>query len=129
MFKRLAAMVVAVAFLVCVPYTFFPENPNWYRLDMTAKKGGKVVGGKKAHAAETDFGNAKGFGWQERARMCVALTSEQCTRVVELQTGAGDGGAGAASGDAGTGAGAAGGSGGTGGSGSSGGSGGNGCSR
>ena len=103
--KRLVTMVVMVAFLVGVPYTFFPENPNWYRLDMTAKKGGKVVGKRKAHAAETNFGNPKGFGWQERARVCVALTPEQCTAVVQLQLGGGDGsgaaGAAADSGDAG----------------------------
>lgn len=73
-----------------------------------------------AFAAETDFGNAKGFGWQERARVCVALTEEQCTAVVQLQTGGGDGsGAGASSGDAGAGS--------SGSAGSSGGSGGNGC--
>lgn len=55
-----------------------------------------------AFAAETDFGNAKGFGWQERVRVCVALTEEQCSVVVALQTGGGDGSGAAGTGDSGS---------------------------
>lgn len=60
-----------------------------------------------AFGAETEFGNAKGFGWQERARVCAALTEQQCSDVVALQTGGGDGsGAAGDSGDAGASSGA-----------------------
>lgn len=66
-----------------------------------------------AFAAETDFGNAKGFGWQERARVCSGLSEQQCLDVLALQTGGGDGSGAGAAGDGGS-AGSAGSSGGNG---------------
>lgn len=69
-----------------------------------------------AVAAETDFGNARGFGWQERARVCVALTPAQCDAVVLLQGAGSDGAGSGAAAAADSGASSSGGNGATGGS-------------
>lgn len=71
-------------------------------------------------AAESDFGNERGFNWQDREYFGRAYT--------DRQLGGGDGAAGDA-GDGGSAGAGAGSGGGTGGSGGSGGDGGNGCSR
>lgn len=82
---------------------------------MIAAIAGMVMMAGAANAAEltqsvNDDGSARGFGWQERARVCIALTEAQCKAVVELQSGGGDGAGGGAAGDGGS-AGAAGGDG------------------
>ena len=65
-------------------------------LMMVAVMAGVLGAAEVALGADTDFGReGRTFGWMERARVCVALTSEQCTAVVQLQIGGGDGGAGA----------------------------------
>lgn len=102
MTKFVAVGLIAVA-LVAFPY------------GVVAKGGKKGVKKSSGHAAElmqsvNDDGSARGFGWQERARVCAALTEAQCKAVVELQSGGGDGAGGGAAGDGGS-AGAAGGDG------------------
>lgn len=78
--RKLVTMALVVAVMMSAPY------------GLMAKGKGKGIKRSSAHAAETTFGNALGFGWQERARVCTALTADQCRLVVELQTGGADGG-------------------------------------
>lgn len=58
--KRIVAMVVAVVMVACMPYTFFPGQPEWFKLDASwAAPGHSGDGGNNGnHSGSGGGGNA-----------------------------------------------------------------------
>ena len=57
-------LIGIVAFgLTCMPYTFYPDNPNWFKLRAEA---GYLAGSPCAGQAVTEACPDRSYGWQER---------------------------------------------------------------
>ena len=57
-------LIGMVVFMLCMPYTFFPDQPNWFKL--AGSEAGYLAGSPCAGQAVTEACPDRSYGWQER---------------------------------------------------------------